>query len=383
MEVRAVGLPSIMQPIYEPLLPPLKTIPSNIYCAQDYERAARQFIASPVFDYIAGGSGQDKTLHANINAFDLWAITPRLLEDVRGANTELSLLNQTFEHPVFLAPVAFQTLVHSNGEIDVARAAAATDSGFIASCLSSCSLEDISRLIPEKKWFQLYFQPIQAATADLVRRAEDAGYKAIIVTLDTAIRQPSFNAQRSGFIMPDSIVAANLTDYPLANTAQISTKQSRIFDSMMAYAPRWDSLEWLIANTRLPVIVKGVLHADDAIRLKSMGVAAIVVSNHGGRTLDGAPAALNCLAHIRAAVGVDYPLLFDSGIRSGSDVFKAIALGANAVLIGRLQIYALGVAGALGVAHMLKLLREEFEVVMAMTGCKSIAEVRSFKLDKC
>ena len=261
------------------------------------------------------------------------------------------------------------------GELESARAAHATDSCMVSSTLSSCRLEDIARVAGPQRWFQLYFQPRRDDTRELLARAEAAGYGAIVVTLDAAIQAASLRALRAGFRMPADCVAANLRDHPAAGKVALDAGQSRIFQGVMADAPTWRDLEWLLAETTLPVWVKGVLHPHDARALHQLGVAGLVVSNHGGRGLDGAPASLDALPAIRAAVGAGFPLLLDGGIRSGSDVFKALALGADAVLVGRLQMYALSVAGALGVAHMITLLREELEVCMALAGCATVADI--------
>jgi isopentenyl diphosphate isomerase/L-lactate dehydrogenase-like FMN-dependent dehydrogenase len=286
------------------------------------------------------------------------------------------LLKREFVHPILLAPVAHQQLVHPRGELETAQAAAAMHSCMISSTLSSFSLEDIASTTTADKWFQLYFQPQREVTLDLLRRAERAGYTAIVVTLDTPIQAQSLSSRRAAFAMPAECVAVNLQHYPQPQPINLQAGQSRILQGMMSEAPTWQDLEWLLAQTSLPVLVKGVLHADDARELRARGVAGLVVSNHGGRTLDGAPASLRALPAIRAAVGSDYPLLLDSGIRSGTDIFKALALGADAVLIGRLQVYALSVAGALGVAHLLKLLREELEICMALAGCATLSDIR-------
>ncbi|GHU06469.1 alpha-hydroxy-acid oxidizing enzyme [Betaproteobacteria bacterium] len=359
--------------------PALNHIPPGIFCAQDYERLAADFIPHPALLYIAGGSARETTLRANLDAFENPCIRPRLLRDVSAGHTRLSLFGHALLHPVLLAPVAFQTLAHPLGETETARAAAAMDTVMTCSTLSSRTLEDVARAAGTEKWFQLYFQPARAVTLDLIHRAEAAGYTALVVTLDASIRSPGLASLRAGFQMPDDAQAANLVGYPAAKPVQretLTTEQSAIFQVGMAHAPHWDDLAWVLANTRLPVLVKGVLRADDALALARMGVTALVVSNHGGRTLDGAPASLAVLPEIRAAVGEDYPLLLDSGIRSGTDIFRALALGADAVMIGRLQVYALSVAGALGVAHMLKLLREELELCMAQAGCATLAEIR-------
>jgi isopentenyl diphosphate isomerase/L-lactate dehydrogenase-like FMN-dependent dehydrogenase len=358
-------------------LQPLAAIPAEIRCAQDYETLARRFIAAPTYEYIAGGSGRDLTVDANLAAFARWSVYPRLLRDVSAGHTRVRIGADTFAHPVMLAPVAFHKLVHPSGELETARAAQAMDACMVASTLSSCTLEDVARVAGPRRWFQLYFQPGRAATRDLLARAEAAGYCAIVVTLDAAIQAASLRALRAGFRMPADCVAANLQGAAAGPARQLGPDDSRIFQGLMGTAPTWDDLAWLMAQTSLPVWVKGVLHPDDARALRAAGVAGIVVSNHGGRSLDGAPASLDALPAVRAAVGADFPLLLDGGIRSGADVFKALALGADAVLAGRLQLYALGVAGALGVAHMVRLLREELELCMALAGCATPGDIDS------
>lgn len=355
--------------------PPLGQIPPEIRCAQDYEALARRFMAPPTYEYVAGGSGRDITVAANLAAFAQWSIYPRLLRDVGAGHTAVTIGGQPFAHPILMAPVAFQNLAHAGGELESARAAHATDSCLVSSTLSSCRLEDVAHVAGPQRWFQLYFQPRRDDTRELVARAAAAGYGAIVVTLDATIQAASLRALHAGFRMPADCVAANLRDHPAPGKVALDAGQSRIFQGVMAEAPTWRDLEWLLAQTTLPVWIKGVLHPDDASALRQMGVAGLVVSNHGGRGLDGAPASLDALPEIRAAVGAGFPLLLDGGIRSGSDVFKALALGADAVLVGRLQMYALSVAGALGVAHMITLLREELEVCMALAGCATVADI--------
>jgi len=350
-------------------------IPADIHCAQDYERLAPNHIDPRTLAYIEGGSGTESTLHANRAAFSACTIVPRLLRDLSAGHTRLRLLGHTHPHPVMLAPVAFHRLAHPEGELASASGAAAMDACMVCSTLSSVRLEDVAERAAAQKWFQLYFQPRREHTLDLVRRAEKAGFTALVVTLDASIQSPSLRARRAGFVMPQGIQPLNLAAYPAPAQVRLDRDQSIIFQGMMGEAPTWADLAWLLANTTLPVVVKGVLHPADAIALRDKGVAALVVSNHGGRSLDGVPASLAALPEIRRAVGEDYPLLLDSGIRSGTDIFRALALGANAVMIGRLQLHALAVAGALGVAHLIRTLREELESCMALAGCATLDDI--------
>ena len=362
------------------ILKTLNYIPPDIMCAQDYELLAPDFIAPDRFAYIAGGSGHDATLRHNRTSFSDLSVVPRVLRNVEQGSTTTDLLGQQLQHPILLAPVAYQTLVHPDGEIATAYAARSTDSCMVASTLSSKTLEDIAEHAGPERWFQLYFQPDFNDTKSLLNRAVAAGYRAIVVTLDAAVQQPSRRALSANFSFPDDVQAANLMAQGPSTADPINPRH--IFKRYMQNVPTREQLAWLIEQSPVPVLIKGVLHQDDALELKALGAAGVIVSNHGGRTLDGVPASLAMLPSIRAAVGDDFPLLLDSGIRSGGDIFKAIALGADAVLIGRLQVYALSVAGALGVAHMLKLLREELELTMAVAGCSSLDDIKTADMNR-
>jgi 4-hydroxymandelate oxidase len=367
---------STNMPEQQKIRTPLDYIPAEIACAQDYAAIAHHFIAPDRLAYIAGGSGQDVTLKHNAQALQQFAIRPSVFANTANASTQIDVLQQTFKHPLFLAPVAYQTLVHPQGELASAEAAAATDTCMIPSTLSSYTLEQIAQKAGEARWFQLYLQANPKDTEKLIQHAQTSGYQALVLTADAAVQMPSMRALRAGFRFPQEVRAANLKDMQAAS----ATSGSSIFQAYQQNALTAEKLQQVMAQTDLPVIVKGVLNPEDASQLQHMGVAGIVVSNHGGRTLDGVPASLLVLPAIRERVGADYPVLFDGGIRSGSDVFKAIALGADAVLIGRLQVYALAVAGALGVAHMLKLMCEELELSMATAGCASIADIKNAQL---
>ena len=350
------------------------TLPPGLHCAQDHERLAQERIPTGVLAYIEGGSGQEQTLRRNRAAFARQSILPRLLQPLQHGHTRLSLLGHELAHPVLLAPVAWQKLVHTRGEIETAQAAAATDTCMVLSTLSSCTLEEVAKHAATR-WFQLYWQASREHTLSLVRRAEASGYSAIAVTLDASVQTPSLRALRAGFRFPGDVCAANLQGLPSVTPPAWQANDSAIFQGVMSTAPVWDDVRWLRAQTSLPLLIKGVLREDDALRLRELGADGLIVSNHGGRALDGVPASLDRLPALRQAVGPDFPLLLDSGVRSGQDVFKALALGANAALIGRLQVHALAVGGALGVAHLLRTLREELELCMAQAGCATLADI--------
>ncbi|PKP82601.1 MAG: alpha-hydroxy-acid oxidizing enzyme [Alphaproteobacteria bacterium HGW-Alphaproteobacteria-18] len=352
---------------------PLPAIPPDIVSAGDYERYAEQRLDPRIWAYLAGGAGDEITLRANASALEALTMTPRVLADVAGGHTRLTLAGEELPHPFILAPVGWQKLFNPCGEIASAQAARAMEAPFALSCMATETVEAIAGQ-GGPVWFQIYMQPARAATEALVRRAEAAGCRALLVTVDAPIGGIRNRAQRAGFALPPGMVAANLP--PEADPPALKPGESAVFDAMMRAAPGWADIEWLIGLTRLPVFVKGILHADDAARAIDAGAAGVVVSNHGGRVLDGAPAAITAVPAIAGRLGGAAPILFDSGIRRGSDAFRAIALGADAVMIGRPYIWALSVAGALGVAHLLRTLREELEITMALMGCRTLADIR-------
>ncbi|MCP5143519.1 MAG: alpha-hydroxy-acid oxidizing protein [Gammaproteobacteria bacterium] len=349
-------------------------IPADILCAADYERWAMQALAADTFAYIAEGAGEERTLARNRAAFSETVLSPRALVDCGRGSTAIKLLGRRLAHPILLAPVAYQRLVHTQGEIAVAEGAAAADAVMVISTLASTMLESVAAAASAGAWFQLYLQPSRDDSLRLIRRAEVAGCEAIVVTVDAPVTALRYRSQRAGFRMPDQVRAVNLEPSTAPPTA-LTPHDSAVFQGVMASAPGWQCIEWLCRATELPVLVKGVLDARDAIMAVEAGARGVVVSNHGGRALDGVPASLKVLPQIRAALPPWVPLLVDSGIRSGGDVFKALASGASAVMVGRLQTYALAAAGALGVAHMVRLLKEELEVTMALMGCPAPQDI--------
>lgn len=351
----------------------LSSIPADVLSLADYARLAAEFIDAPVLAWLDGASGSLQAFRANSAEFQRYAIYNRLLVDCREGSTALNLLGHQLAHPILLAPIGFQRLVHPDGELATARGA--LDTPMVVSSLASRSIEEIHDAAVSALWFQLYFQPQRAQTLELLRRAEAAGYSAIVVTLDVPVKPSSHAAQKAGFALPDGIEAVNVRRFEPDRPVAVPKGESMILRGMMSYAPSLDDIRWLRRNTRLPLLGKGVAHPDDARLLMAEGCDAIVVSNHGGRALEAAPASLAVLPHIRDAVGPSVPVLVDGSIRSGADIFKALALGANAVLVGRPFMHALAVAGSLGVAHMLKLLREDLELVMALAGCPTIASI--------
>ncbi len=354
---------------------PLSQIPSDLVSVSDYPRYARQHIPHPIYEYIAGGGADELTLRRNRQALDQIQLLPRMLNDCTQGTTATEFMGEQFRHPILLAPVAFHTLVHPQGEIATAQAASALETGMVVSTLSSFSLEEIAAQLTSPKWFQLYFQQSLTFTRDLVKRAEAAGYSKLIVTIDASLHGIRNRAQRAGFTLPQTVEPVNLRARPPLPRKTLTPEQSIVFQGMMTEAPTWKEIAWLQQQTDLPIILKGILHPEDALKAKEMGIEGVIISNHGGRTLDSIPAAIELLPAIRKIVGPDYPLILDGAIERGTDVYKALALGANLVMVGRPQLYSLAVAGATGVAHMLRILREELEVTMAMMGTDTLDKI--------
>ncbi len=344
-------------------------------CLADYERLAEKRLNANAWAYFSGGAADEITVRWNRERFDDLALLPRVLCGGTGGNTRLTLFGRSYVHPIFIAPIAYQKLADEGGETATAAAAAAQDTCMVLSTQASATLEDAARAGATCRWFQLYLQPVRDATLKLVRRAEAAGYEVLVVTVDAPINGVRNREHRVGFHLPPGVTAENLRDIPVASVPALEEGASVIFDRFVAVAPTWADLEWLQAQTKLPVVVKGILSAHDARRAVEAGAAGLIVSNHGGRTLDTLPATIEALPAVVEAVAKRVPVLMDGGIRRGTDVLKALALGASAVLIGRPVVYGLAASGAYGVAHVLRLLRDEFECAMALSGCRTLADI--------
>jgi 4-hydroxymandelate oxidase len=343
-------------------------------CLADYERLAHQRLQPNELAFFAGGAADEITVRWNREAFDGIAFSPRVLRGGSGGHTRLSLFGREYKHPIFVAPMALQKLAHKDGEIATAIAAEAQDAGMVLSAQASIPMEDVYRIGATCRWFQLYIQPKREATIALVRRAEAAGFEVLVVPVDAPVNGARTREHRAGFQLPPEISAVNLQGLPAPETTILSPDGSVVFDHLVALAPTWDDIAWLKGQTRLPIVLKGILASEDAAHAMALGVDGIIVSNHGGRTLDTAPATIEVLPEIAAVTQGRIPILLDGGIRRGTDVLKAIARGASAVLVGRPIIYGLAVDGTLGAAHVLRLLRDELEMAMALTGCRTLAD---------
>ena len=361
-------------------VPVLGTIPPGVVTLDDHAHHAQTHLDGNAWAYFSGGAGDEITLRANRSAWDRLQLHPRVLRSMAGANTRIQLMGRTLEHPMLLAPIAFQRMAHPDGELATAYAAAAQGAGLVLSTQASIPLEQVAQAVASDPlrgplWFQLYIQPDRGFTRELVQRAETAGFEALVLTVDAPVNGARDRERRAGFRLPAGVSAVNLAGMPPPLPVERIPGQSALFDGLLTNNPTWADVEWLQSITRLPVLIKGVLHEDDARQAVALQLGGVIVSNHGGRTLDTVPATAQVLPRIADAVAGDIPVLVDGGIRRGTDVLKALALGAQAVLVGRPYVYGLANAGAVGVAHVLRLLRDELEMAMALSGCTSLEKV--------
>lgn len=352
----------------------LNFIPNDLVSLRDYEEYSKERMDLNSLAYVCSGAGDEITFRRNEKAFENLFLETATLEDLKGANTKIELFGETYESPIFLAPVAYQKLVDENGEIATAQASHVTNSCMCVSSFSSCTLEDIASYTNAPLWFQLYIQPDMQINLELIKKVERLGYKALVITIDAPISGLRNTEQKAGFYLPNEICAINLKNTP----SQTLTFEN-VFD-VVSTLPTWKDIEFIRQNTKLPVILKGITSVSYAKKAIELGIDGIVVSNHGGRTLDTLPASIELLPKIAKVVDNKIPILFDGGIRRGTDIVKALALGASAVFIGRPIMYGLATAGALGVAHTLKILKEELEVAMIFTGCKDIESLKKVEI---
>jgi isopentenyl diphosphate isomerase/L-lactate dehydrogenase-like FMN-dependent dehydrogenase len=349
------------------------------------EAQARSVLPPEAYVYVAGGAGCEDTVRANRDAFLRWRILPRLFRDVSRRDMGVDVLGRRLPAPVLLAPVGVQAMLHSEAELAVARAACSLGVPMVLSCVSSTALEAVAAALGDSpRWFQLYWPKDPALAASLVGRAERAGFEAVVVTLDTYLlgwRErdlelawlPFAHAQGIANYVTDPVFRAALPAPPEQNPAAAV----RHFLAVVSNAAlTWDDLAWLRRQTRLPILLKGLLHPGDALKAVEHGASGIIVSNHGGRQVDGAVASLDALPALVEAVAGRVPVLFDGGIRRGADMFKALALGAQSVLLGRPYCWGLAVGGEQGVREVLLNLLADFELTMGLAGCSSCAEIR-------
>jgi 4-hydroxymandelate oxidase len=339
-------------------------------CLDDFEGLAAEVLPAAVQEFVGGGSGSETTLRLNRSALDAVTVTPRVLAGIAEADLTCRLVGGVAGMPVGVAPMAYQRLVHPEGELLLARAAAAAGVPYVISTLSSYPLEEIAEVAPS--WFQLYWLRDRAVVESLVARAEAAGCGALMVTVDVPVMGRRLRDVRNAFALPSDVVAANLVEARSEAHVGVPGLSAVAAHTASAFEPAvcWRDLEWLRSRTELPLLLKGILDPRDAVRAVQLGADGIVVSNHGGRQLDGAVASVNALPRIVDAVGKECEVLLDSGIRSGTDVLRALALGASGVLVGRPLLWALAVDAC---EEALDLLRGELADAMLLAGCANVA----------
>jgi 4-hydroxymandelate oxidase len=337
----------------------------------DYERLAEERLSPGPWAYLAGGSGDEWTLRENRAAFDRWTFRPRVLCDVSGVSTATTVLGARLDLPVVVAPVAYQELYDGEGECATARAVAAVGAGICVSTFSTRTHEEIAAAAAgAPQWCQLYVFQDRGVTREHLAGAADAGCSAVVLTVDTPRLAQRERDLRAGFEIPSDL------PLPYARTAvgadsHNPADQFALLDASLS----WRDLEWVASEGRLPVVLKGITTAEDAKVAVEHGAAAIVVSNHGGRQLDGVPATLDALPEVAEAAAGRVEVYLDGGVRRGADIAKALALGARAVLAGRAPIYGLAVAGEDGARHVLELLRDELALALCLLGCTSPEQV--------
>lgn len=348
----------------------------SIVNLQGYEDRARAMLSASAWAYFQGGAADEITLNRNPEAWQHWGLAPRVLQDLKGGHTRCQLLGKSWPFPLLVAPMAYQRWAHPDGEAAMALAAASQQCGMVLSHQTSTPLQTVAPLVRDETergplWFQLYWQPDRGYLRELLAQVEAAGFEALVLTVDAPVHGVRDRERRAGLDLPDGVSAVH---WPAASQRM----QGGLCAGLAELAPSWDDVAWLQSQTRLPILLKGITHPADAQRAADMQLAGVIVSNHGGRVLDTVPASAELLPTVSAALvarNSTMTILVDGGIRRGTDIFKALALGADAVLLGRPCLHGLAHAGAHGAAHVLRLLRDEFEMTLALCGCRTVNDI--------
>jgi 4-hydroxymandelate oxidase len=352
---------------------PLSAAGAEPICLADFEPLARAKMSTMAWEYVTAGAGDELTVRWNKEAYQRIRLKPRVLVDASKLDTRITLFGQEHAFPILLAPTAAQTLTHHEGELATARGAGAARAAMVLSSFSSTSVEDVAALARTPLWFQLYVQSDRGFTRDLVQRVETAGCRALCLTVDTPVNGARNRETRADVKLP-----------PLPNMKGLKGSGSEggfrtgaldIFNGASDATLSWKDVDWLLSFAKIPLLLKGILNPDDAERGVKAGVAGIMVSNHGGRNLDTVPATIDALPQVADKVAGRVPVLVDGGVRRGTDVLKALAFGASAVLIGRPYVYGLGAAGEAGVTKVLNILQREFQIAMVLTGRTTIPSI--------
>lgn len=356
----------------------------------DWEAAAKESLSTMAYGYYVSGANDEVTLRENRAAFERLPLYYRVLRDVSKRDLSLDLLGERLAMPIVAAPSAFHQLANPEGEVATAKALADVQSLMTLSTMSNRAVEKVVAATSAPVWFQLYIYKDRGITSAMLERVAAAGCKAIVFTVDAPLLGRRERDIRNQFCLPEGFAMENLLPHDYQNMARPhhGSGLAAYFSSLLDPSISWKDLRWICEQTKLPVLVKGIVHPDDAVRAVAEGAAGVVVSNHGGRQLDTAPATIEALPHVaRAMVGLknhqgNKPvLMMDGGIRRGTDVLKALALGAQAVMIGRPLLWGLSVNGREGVAQMFSQLRDELDLAMGLCGCRNLAEITADLLD--
>ncbi|XP_056644376.1 2-Hydroxyacid oxidase 1-like [Diorhabda sublineata] len=350
------------------------SVKTNLVCIDDYQKCSQKTLSKGVYEFFAEGSGQQETLKSNTNAFKKYKIKPRYLCNVAHRNLKIKILGKDISMPIGVAPTAMQKLAHPDGETAIARATQELNTIYIMSIYSTTSIEDVVKAAPHgRKWLQLFIFSDRKINEDVITNAERNGFEAIVVTCDFPVLGIRLASARNKLYLPQHLQLGVLKKY---------MEQQKMNDIRVISDPsaQWNDIKWLKTITKLPIVAKGILSAEDAILAIEAGVSAIIVSNHGGRQLDSLPTTIEVLPEIVQAVGDKVEVYIDCGFRDGTDVYKAIALGAKMVFVGRPAIWGLAHSGTEGVKNVLNILRNELDVALAISGCCSLDEITPEKV---
>ena len=339
----------------------------------DFQELARQRLPEAVYNYIVGAAGDEISLRRNRSSFDDLLLKPRVLRDVSRLDTSTEVCGQKLNYPILLAPAAYHRMVHPDGEPATARAAGAAGATMVISSLATTAVEEIAAAATGPFWFQLYVQTDRAFTRDLVQRVEAAGCKAICITVDTPCLGTRNREMRDRFELTPGLDRANLRGCQGATAGHFD--EGGVYSAVLDPSLTWEGIDWIRGFARVPIFLKGILAPEDARLAVEHGVAGIIVSNHGARNLDTTPATVEALPAVAEAVDGRLPILLDGGVRRGTDVVKALALGARAVLVGRPYLFGLAAAGAAGVEAVLRILVTELKAAMALCGQANVASI--------
>ena len=341
-------------------------------CVADFEALAQARMSPMAWEYVSAGAADELTLRWNREAYEKIRLQPRVLVDVTGLDTRVTLFGRDHAFPILMAPAAAHTLTHPEGELATVRGANAAQATFCLSSYASRSVEEVAAAATGPLWFQLYMQTDYGFTRELVERAEAAGCEALCLTVDTPIGGARNRETRAAVTLP---AMPNLTGFKGVPSSGLQTGTVQIYNPYFDAALSWKDVEWLRSFAKIPLLLKGVMNPEDAERAVEAGVAGLIVSNHGGRNLDTLPATIDALPRVTERVGGRVPVLLDGGIRRGTDVLKGLALGASAVMVGRAYLYGLAVDGANGVAAVMGILQRELMMAMALTGKTRVEDV--------